>query len=65
MDEVTHFADGDTVIGEGFFAIPEMTLCGLPITSIVMTDKPARCPTCSDIHAAHGWIFPLPATVTA
>jgi DNA-directed RNA polymerase subunit RPC12/RpoP len=55
VDDRTHFQDGLT----------SYTLCGALVTSVIMNDRPATCPTCSDLHAAQGWTFPLPATVTA
>lgn len=52
---LTHFDGGDGV----------RTLCGLRVTSVIMSDRPATCPACSDAHARTGWTFPLPATVEA
>ena len=59
----THFGDyhDDVMIEE--VAQPR-TLCGLPVTAVVMNDRPATCPTCTALWAERtGWAFPLPETV--
>jgi hypothetical protein len=63
MSYTTHFLD-DASTPLALDTIP-VTLCGLPIEAIILNDRPATCPTCSDAHANEGWTFPLPATVTA
>lgn len=40
------------------------TLCGRTVDSVIMSDRPATCRSCSDRWARLGWTFPLPATAT-
>jgi len=60
---ITHFLDEDAVLIADVTV--QYTLCGLPVTAIILNDRPPTCPDCHDMHADEGWNFPLPATVTA
>ena len=70
MTDMTHFLDEvtDVLVDDvGNVVSPVLvTLCGLPVEAIILKDsREPDCQACSEVHKAEGWLFPLPAMVTA